>query len=349
MYHSITFGNKNTYDDWHLVATERPCVAAAAPKLRYIDIPGGNGSIDLTDALAGRASFSNREGSFDFYVLNDYPGYNWVDVYRMVSEYLHGKRMTMTLEDDPNYFYEGRFSVNSWKSQENWSQITIDYNLDPEKYWQGVGVEPKPVKELGSGLAKVAARRAAMISYHSLVFEEIQDDESDDSSISRINTYDDWHLVATERPSIAFPDVKTQYVDTPGLDGQIDLTEALINGPTYSNREGSFEFYVLNDYPGYNWVTVYDKITQYLHGKKMRLILEDDPEYFYKGRFTVNEFKTQKDWSHLTIDYNLEPFKHHIGWVTEPILDQSWDPITNHRLDPILSTAYEPIAYGGKF
>ena len=336
MYHSITIGDKNTYDDWHLVATERPCVAAAAPKTRYVDIPGANGSIDLTDALAGRASLSNREGSFEFYVLNDYPGYDWMKIYHEVSNYLHGQRMRMTLEDDPNYYYEGRFSVNSWKSQKDWSRITIDYNLDPQKYWQGEGDEPEPVEEQGSGLTKASARRASLISYHSIVF-------------GGMNTYDDWKLVSVERPSVAFPAVKTQYVDTPGADGQIDLTELLLYEPAYANREGSFEFYVLNDYPGYDWVEVYDKVTRYLHGKKMQMVLEDDPDFFYIGRFAINNFKTQKDWSRLTINYNLEPFRHHRGWVEEPILDQSWDPITDHKLDPLIATAFEPIALGGKF
>ena len=336
MYHSITFGDKNTYDDWHLVATERPCVAAAVPKTRYIDIPGANGSIDLTDALAGRASLSNREGSFEFYVLNDYDGYDWVDVYKTVSTYLHGREMRMTLEDDPNYYYEGRFSVNQWKSQKDWSRIVIDYNLDPDKHWQGSGTEPTPPTETGSGMAKANARRAALISYHSIVFGEM-------------NSYDDWKLVSVERPSVEFPEVKTKYYDTPGADGQIDLTEVLLGEPAYANREGSFEFYVLNDYPDYNWVNVYDKITRYLHGKKMRMMFEDDPDYFYEGRFAVNEWRTQKDWSRLVIDYNLEPFKRHSGWVEEPILDQNWDPITDHNLDPILASAFEPIDLGGMF
>lgn len=329
MYHSITFGDKNTYDDWHLVATERPCVVSAQPKTRYIDIPGANGSIDLTDALAGRASLSNREGSFEFYVLNDYSGYNWVRVYREVSNYLHGRKMRMTLEDDPNYYYEGRFSVNQWKSQKDWSRIVIDYNVEPNKYWQGSGAEPVPVTPQGTGLTKALERRRALMSYHSIVFGDM-------------NSYDDWHLVATERPAVAFPKPKTKYYDAPGADGQLDLTDVLSIDPVYDNREGSFEFYVLNDYPGYDWVTVHDTITHYLHGKKLRMTLEDDPDFFYEGRFAVNEWKTQRDWSRLVINYNLLPFKRRIGLVTEPILDHTTDPILDNQLDFIYYTAFEP-------
>lgn len=137
MYHSITFGNKNTYDDWHLVSTSRPVIAPPKPKMQYVDIPGADGSIDLTESLAGRPVFSDREGSLEFYVLNDLDGvenYNWSTVYEEITAYLHGQFMRMILEDDPENFYEGRFSINSWKTNEDRSTITIDYRLGPYKY-----------------------------------------------------------------------------------------------------------------------------------------------------------------------------------------------------------------------
>lgn len=138
MYHSITFGDKNTWTDWHLVATSRPVIDPPQPKTQYVDIPGADGSIDLTESLAGRPVFSDREGSLEFYVLNDFDidgySYDWFTVYSTVMQYLHGRYMRMVLEDDPNYYYEGRFSVNSWKSDQNHSTITIDYHVSPYRY-----------------------------------------------------------------------------------------------------------------------------------------------------------------------------------------------------------------------
>ena len=138
MHHSITFGNKNTWTDWHLVPSSRPVINPPKPKVQYVDIPGADGSIDLTESLAGRPVYSDREGSLDFIVLNDFNvdnyNYNWIDVYTDIMRYLHGRRMKMVLEDDPNYYYEGRFEVNSWKSDANNSTIAIDYHLSPYKY-----------------------------------------------------------------------------------------------------------------------------------------------------------------------------------------------------------------------
>ena len=137
-YHSITFGEKNTWTDWHLVPSTRPVVNPPKPKTQYVDIPGADGSIDLTDSLAGRPVFSDREGSFDFIVLNDYNidnyNYNWIDVYTEILQYLHGRRMTMFLEDEPEYYYEGRFEVNNWTTDANNSTISINYVLNPYKY-----------------------------------------------------------------------------------------------------------------------------------------------------------------------------------------------------------------------
>ena len=138
MYHSITFGDKNTWTDWHLVPSSRPVINPPKPKVQYVDIPGADGSIDITESLAGRPVFEDREGSLDFIVLNDFNvdnyNYNWIDVYTSIMQYLHGRRMKMILEDDPNYYYDGRFTVNSWKSDQNNSTITIDYRVSPYKY-----------------------------------------------------------------------------------------------------------------------------------------------------------------------------------------------------------------------
>jgi len=131
MYHSITIGNKNTWDDWHLIPATRPLVNPPTIKTNMINIPGGDGVLDLTESLAGRPTYNNRTGSWTFYVQNGFR--NWFDLYSEIMAYLHGQEFKAILEDDPEYYYEGRFSVNQWKSDKDWSQIVIDYNVGPYK------------------------------------------------------------------------------------------------------------------------------------------------------------------------------------------------------------------------
>ncbi len=43
MYHSITIGNKNTWDDWHLIPATRPLFNPPTVKTNMVNIPGGDG------------------------------------------------------------------------------------------------------------------------------------------------------------------------------------------------------------------------------------------------------------------------------------------------------------------
>lgn len=137
MYHSITIGTKNTWDDWHLIPRTRPLVNPPEVKVSQVEIPGGDGSIDLTSVLAGRPTYKNRTGSWEFIVENGFK--DWSVLFSEIMAYLHGRKLTAILEDDPNYFYEGRFSVNSWKSDQHYSTIVIDYDVGPYKKENDIG------------------------------------------------------------------------------------------------------------------------------------------------------------------------------------------------------------------
>lgn len=130
-YHSINIGDINTWDDWHLVPSSRPLIAAPSVKTSYISLPGGDGSLDLTEVLAGRPTYERRTGSWEFIVMNDYG--DWAYRYSTIMEYLQGKEHVIIFDDDPNYFYKGRLSVNEWRSEPYYSRIVINYNVDPYK------------------------------------------------------------------------------------------------------------------------------------------------------------------------------------------------------------------------
>lgn len=132
MYHSVTFGDKNTWDDWRIVPASRPLFAPPKQKTVILDIPGASSSLDLSEALTGYPLFEDREGSMEFIVMNDFRP--WQDAYSDIMGYLHGRRMRAKLEDDPGWYYEGRFAVNAWKSQKDYSRIVIDYRVGPYKW-----------------------------------------------------------------------------------------------------------------------------------------------------------------------------------------------------------------------
>ncbi len=134
-YHSVTFGDKNTWDDWGLIPTVRPSVAP--PELIETDAgaDSSDGDIDTTDVL-GQTYFGLSKGSLNFLVYNKatvtHAYHGWAAVQSKVMNHLHNRRCRMILDDDPDYYYEGRFQV-SFSTGKNFSSVTISYALDVYK------------------------------------------------------------------------------------------------------------------------------------------------------------------------------------------------------------------------
>ena len=138
-YHSITIGNKNTWDDWYLIPTSRPLVNPPPLKTAKLEIAGGDGDLDLATTLTSKPTYGDRTGSWTFIVINDkqIPGVtrtnSWSDLYSEIMEYLHGKKHIIILDDEPSFSYRGRLAVSSWTSGKGNSSITISYRLSPYK------------------------------------------------------------------------------------------------------------------------------------------------------------------------------------------------------------------------
>lgn len=81
------------------------------PKTYTVDIPGGDGVIDLTSALTGDVAYSNRSQSFTFMVVEPE---SFEQVKTQVSNFLHGKSFDYQMTMDPGYTYHGRFSVTEY-------------------------------------------------------------------------------------------------------------------------------------------------------------------------------------------------------------------------------------------
>lgn len=158
-----------------------------------------------------------------------------------------------------------------------------------------------------------------------------------------INTFATFHLISESRPIINPPEVKTTYVDIPGADGSLDYTEAL-NGLHYQNRKGSWEFYVLNEQYGNDttaWSVHYSNILNLIHGQKFKKIyLEDEtdkdgfPKYYYVGRLSVNEWRSDPQFSKIVIDYDLESRKYQLP--KEGQYEWQWDDLFDtENVNPI--------------
>lgn len=213
MYHSLTItvgdNSYNTWADWHIVATSRPFVAPPTLKSRYVNIPGGNGSLDLTEALTKFPVYEMRQGSWEFVVVNDFfepvtvPLSDWQTRYSGIMAAIHGRKATVVLEDDPTHFYTGRLEVESWQSGAKASAITIKYTLDPFRHGERVTRSAT----VSTSTSSMTIDRTGTVSYPCVP----QFKASKDIEISMTNlTYD----IST--PTFIIP-ASTEYISVTGI------------------------------------------------------------------------------------------------------------------------------------
>ena len=151
--------------------------------------------------------------------------------------------------------------------------------------------------------------------------------------IGEFHSYKDFGLVPTSKPIINLPSPKLEYLEIPGRQGEIDITESLTSEVIYEMRTGSFEFLV-SDIK--KWQVVYVKLLSNVHGKKINIILDTEKDYVYQGRMWVSEFKSDKNYAIITLDYKLDPYKYHIS--------DSNNGEFIHRIDGITVTNSKRIA-----
>lgn len=122
------------------------------------------------------------------------------------------------------------------------------------------------------------------------------------------HSYYEWGLVLSPGKVIESPKPKTKYVEVEGSDGVLDFTESF-GGVKYNNRTLSFPFSKPEIVPG-GYEALYSVVQDALQGKKMQIILDDDPSHYYVGRVTINEWKSNKNIGEIVIECDCEPYKY---------------------------------------
>lgn len=125
---TVTFGTKNSYDDFGLILTDKN-IGFPEPKLEEVDVIGADGVIDLSEVLNDDIKYETRKLQFTFTVLkgNKY----WASTIADVANYLHGKKLRIQMDFDPAYYYTGRCKINSFKTSKRLCTITIDAECEP--------------------------------------------------------------------------------------------------------------------------------------------------------------------------------------------------------------------------
>ena len=123
-----------------------------------------------------------------------------------------------------------------------------------------------------------------------------------------ISAMNDWNIVLT-KSDITPPKVKTSIVNIKGADGILDLSEALNGDVIYDNRDIKLTFSLM-DMREYS--TLISKISNAIHGKKVKLRFTIDDEYYYEGRAQISQWESSKNIGKIVVNVNADPFKYRL-------------------------------------
>lgn len=143
------------------------------------------------------------------------------------------------------------------------------------------------------------------------------------------HSYDDFSLIMSSK-EIAAPKTKTVKIDVPGADGSIDLTD-YFGEPKYEDCTHKFQFSTI--VPQSEFLTRFSTIKNAIHGKKLRIVLDDDPGFFYIGRCYVSSFTNDKNIGRISVECDCEPWKYKAAKtvVTQAVSGESTISLPNLR------------------
>ena len=136
----------------------------------------------------------------------------------------------------------------------------------------------------------------------------------------KYHTYKDWGLKLLSF-YMPLPAVKENCIDVPGMDGTLDLTD-VFGRPLYSDRDGIEIVFDLLDGSYSKWFAVCEKISAVLHGRKAKMVIDDESGRFYNVRLSVDYQKSNPVMSQITLSGKAEPYKYDTQSTSEPWL---WD------------------------
>lgn len=125
----VKFGTYHSFDMFKLILNSKE-IEIPEIKKNQIDIPGGDGSVDMT-SFFGEPKYKNRELKLDFTinssVIDPY------EAYILVLSLLHGTNRKIIFDDDSGFYYQGTIHVGEYKWKKGIATLSITCDCEPFK------------------------------------------------------------------------------------------------------------------------------------------------------------------------------------------------------------------------
>lgn len=134
----VKFGDYHSYRDFGLIlmSVDNP---NPEPKFNFIEVMGSSEVIDLTEAF-GEVGYNQRTLTFKFKCFDRYD--TRYDKNGIIANALHGQKLRITLDDDPDTFYLGRVDFKTWQIDRKSHVLTFECVCEPYRYDIITSAEP---------------------------------------------------------------------------------------------------------------------------------------------------------------------------------------------------------------
>lgn len=162
------------------------------------------------------------------------------------------------------------------------------------------------------------------------------------------HSHDDLQLILMKK-ELGSPAVKENKIDIPGADSTLDLTD-FFGEPKYDDTVHKFRFYAM--VPHKEFPSHFSKVKNAIHGRRLPIILDDDPTFFYMGRCKVSSYTSERNIGMVSVECDCEPYKYKLNKtvVSKAVSGTQVITLTNGRkraVPEITTTTAMTIAFGG--
>lgn len=125
-------------------------------------------------------------------------------------------------------------------------------------------------------------------------------------TIGEKHSFNDLGLILTSK-IISPPTPQTNKIEVPLRDGAIYLNEILTGEVKFKERKITLNFAILDRE---SWAYRISELQNYLHGKRMKVVFDDDLAFYYIGRISVNKWTSNKNIGSIVIEGEVDPYKY---------------------------------------
>lgn len=135
------------------------------------------------------------------------------------------------------------------------------------------------------------------------------------------HTFNDWGLYVQNSDCIGAPEQYTKYIEVPGRNGLLDLSEVISGRQIYTSRPIKIELAGVREKK--SWDSIISEFRNKINGRVCQFIFDNDPGYYWRGRVKIDNFNSVITLGTFRIDIpNADPYKCAVHSSTEPWL---WD------------------------